>query len=136
MKKIDIACIVDDDPIFVYGAKRMMELADFCNGFLIFKNGHDALYKLKALINSGEDLPDLILLDLNMPIMDGWQFLDNFTKIKIDKKIIIYIVSSSIDPVDLEKSKQYSVVSNFVVKPISLDKVRDIMNDITENNLK
>lgn len=131
MKKIDIACIVDDDPIFVYGAKRLMELADFCNGFLIFNNGHDALFKLKSLIKSGEGLPDLILLDLNMPIMDGWQFLDNFTKIETDKKIIIYIVSSSIDPVDTEKAKQYSIVSNFVVKPISADKVVEIMQEIT-----
>tara|TARA_R110002124_G_scaffold120895_6_gene278973 strand:- start:31561 stop:31965 length:405 start_codon:yes stop_codon:yes gene_type:complete len=134
MKKIDIACIVDDDPIFVYGAKRMMELADFCNGFMIFNNGHDALHKLKALIESNHNLPDLILLDLNMPIMDGWQFLDNFTRINIEKKIIIYIVSSSIDPVDLERSKKYSVVSNFVVKPISVHKVKEIMEEITRIN--
>ncbi|WP_432411897.1 response regulator [Rasiella sp. SM2506] len=134
MKKIDIACIVDDDPIFVYGAKRMMELADFCNSFLIFNNGHDALHKLKTLIKCKDELPDLILLDLNMPIMDGWQFLDNFTQIKIDKKIIIYIVSSSIDPVDMERSKQYSSVSNFVVKPISVDKVKEIMQDVMKNN--
>jgi len=132
MKKIDLACIVDDDPIFVYGAKRMLELADFCNGFLIFNNGHDALFKLKTLIKSGENLPDLILLDLNMPIMDGWQFLDNFTKINIEKKIIIYIVSSSIDPIDIEKSKSYAAVSNFVVKPISFDKIKELMHDITE----
>lgn len=134
MKKIDIACIVDDDPIFVYGAKRLLELADFCNGFLIFNNGHDALFKLKALIESGKELPDLILLDLNMPIMDGWQFLDNFTQIKIEKKIIIYIVSSSIDPKDLEKSKMYASVSNFVVKPISFDKIKELMQEITKAN--
>ncbi|WP_271856265.1 response regulator [Patiriisocius marinus] len=134
MKKIDIACIVDDDPIFVYGAKRMMQLANFCNGFLIFNNGKEALRKLKSIIDSGEDLPDLILLDLNMPIMDGWQFLDNFTQIEVDKKIIIYIVSSSIDPVDIERSKKYGMVSNFVVKPISTDKVKEIMQEIAENN--
>ncbi|QIE59472.1 response regulator [Rasiella rasia] len=131
MKKIDLACIVDDDPIFVYGAKRMLELANFCNGFLIFHNGHDALFKLKALIESKEELPDLILLDLNMPIMDGWQFLDNFTKIKVEKEIIIYIVSSSIDPIDIEKSKTYASVSNFVVKPITFDKIIELMQEIT-----
>ena len=134
MKKIDLACIVDDDPIFVYGAKRMLELANFCNGFLVFNNGHDALFKLKALIKSGEELPDLILLDLNMPIMDGWQFLDNFTKIKLEKKIIIYIVSSSIDPVDIEKSKEYEAVSNFVVKPISFNKIKELMEGLSDED--
>lgn len=86
MKKIDIACIVDDDPIFVYGAKRMMQLENFCNGFLVFNNGQEALLKLTKLVSSGKNLPDLILLDLNMPIMDGWQFLDRFTQIKVEKK--------------------------------------------------
>ncbi|GER60406.1 response regulator [Patiriisocius marinus] len=101
---------------------------------MIFNNGKEALRKLKSIIDSGEDLPDLILLDLNMPIMDGWQFLDNFTQIEVDKKIIIYIVSSSIDPVDIERSKKYGMVSNFVVKPISTDKVKEIMQEIAENN--
>ncbi len=133
MKVLDLTCIVDDDPIFVYGAKRMMELANFSNAFLIFNNGHDALAKLKSLIESGENLPDLILLDLNMPIMDGWQFLDSFTEFKIDKEIIIYILSSSVDPVDHERSKHYSIVNNFVVKPISVDKVTEIMDEIISN---
>ncbi|WP_323757108.1 response regulator [Roseivirga sp.] len=129
MKKIDIACIIDDDPIFVFGAKRMMELADFCNGFMVFQDGRKALDGLSAIVASGNNLPELILLDLNMPVMDGWQFLDEFTKIKIDKKITLYIVSSSIDSEDFNKAETYEVVSNYIVKPITMDALKDILED-------
>ncbi len=129
MKKIDIACIIDDDPIFVFGAKRMMELADFCNGFMVFQDGRKALDGLSAIVASGKNLPELILLDLNMPVMDGWQFLDEFTKIKTDKRITLYIVSSSIDNEDFNKAETYEVVSNYIVKPITMDALKDILED-------
>ena len=87
MKKIDLACIIDDDPIFVFGIKKMMELSEFCNGFIVYKNGHEALNNLKAIVSSGGKIPDVILLDLNMPILDGWQFLEEFTKVPCPKKI-------------------------------------------------
>lgn len=134
MKKIDIACIVDDDPIFVFGAKRIMELSNFCKSFMVFNNGKDALDSLSPLVVSGENVPDVILLDLNMPIMDGWQFLDEFIKIKTNKKILIYIVSSSIDPADTEKAKKYQNVSNFIVKPITVDNLKTILQQITEEH--
>lgn len=132
MKQIDIACIIDDDPIFVFGAKRMMELSDFCNSFMIFKNGQEAIDNLKPIIRSGENIPDVILLDINMPIMDGWQFLDEFIKIESTKEITIFIVSSSIDPADKERVKQYQNVSNYVVKPISLETLKRISQDFSE----
>ena len=129
MRKIDIACIIDDDPIFVFGAKRMMELADFCNGFMVFQDGKKALDGLSAIVASGNNLPQLILLDLNMPVMDGWQFLDEFTKIKTDKKITLYIVSSSIDSEDFNKAETYEVVSNYIVKPITMEAIKDILEN-------
>jgi CheY-like chemotaxis protein len=127
MIKIDLACIIDDDPIFVFGAKKIMQAADFCNGYLIFHNGEEALINLESIISAGEKLPDIILLDLNMPIMDGWQFLDEFTKIKTHKKITIYIITSSIDPADVEKSKEYDNVNNYIVKPITLESLQEIL---------
>ncbi|MFL1897123.1 response regulator [Aquimarina sp. 2-A2] len=129
MKKIDLACIVDDDPIFVFGIKKVMELANFCNGFLVFKNGREALDKLKAIISSGEKLPDILLLDLNMPILDGWQFLEEFTKIPCSKKITIYIVTSSVDPQDVAKAKSYELVSDYIVKPISVKRLKEILKE-------
>ncbi|WP_340203511.1 response regulator [Ascidiimonas sp. W6] len=130
MAKIDIACLIDDDPIFVFGAKKMMELANFCNRFLVYKNGDEAIKALSAILKSQEGFPDIILLDLNMPILDGWQFLDEFLKIEVPKKILIYVVSSSKDPSDINRAKSYKQVNNFVVKPISMDDLKAIIQDV------
>ncbi|MGB3606864.1 MAG: response regulator [Psychroserpens sp.] len=130
MSKIDIACIIDDDPIFVFGAKRMMQLADFCKSFMLFKDGEEALNALTPLMMSGEKIPDVILLDINMPIMDGWQFLDEFTKIKTSRQVTIFIVSSSIDPADQHKVQEYEHVSNFIIKPISIPVLKEILEDM------
>ncbi|WP_179348096.1 response regulator [Winogradskyella pacifica] len=127
MNKIDVACIIDDDPIFVFGAKRMMELSDFCDSFMVFKNGQEALNSLKPIMIAGENVPDIILLDINMPIMDGWQFLDEFVKIESHKLLTIYIVSSSIDPVDINRAKRYKTISNYIIKPISTDTLKEIL---------
>eukprot|EP00388_Colpodella_angusta_P015263 GDKJ01037855.1.p1 GENE.GDKJ01037855.1~~GDKJ01037855.1.p1 ORF type:complete len:130 (+),score=19.19 GDKJ01037855.1:128-517(+) len=129
MKKIDIACIIDDDPIFVFGTKRLMQLANFCNGFLVVKNGKEAYDNLKASIIAGEKLPDLILLDLNMPIWDGWQFLDEFIQIPIENAVTIFIVTSSIDPEDIKRAKSYEIVSNYLVKPIKMDDLKKLMEE-------
>ncbi|WP_298322913.1 response regulator [uncultured Dokdonia sp.] len=129
MKQIDIACIIDDDPIFVFGAQRLMKMSNFCKGFLIFHDGEQALNHLAPVLRGTVEsaIPDVILLDINMPILDGWQFLDGIITIEVIKKITIFIVTSSIDPRDKEKAKSYSNVKNFVVKPITQDKLNDLM---------
>nr|WKN34063.1 response regulator [Tunicatimonas sp. TK19036] len=128
MKKIDLACIIDDDPVYVYGAKRLMEIVDFCENLLVFHNGEDAIKYLKPVVEQGEKAPEIILLDINMPIMDGWQFLDEFAKIQphCRRKIAIYMVSSSIDPADFNKAKSYSEVSDYIIKPIEEDDLRSL----------
>ncbi|MDF9798463.1 CheY-like chemotaxis protein [Catalinimonas alkaloidigena] len=120
MKKIKLACIIDDDTIYVYGVKKLMKIVDFCENTLVFKNGKEAIKYLKPVIEQGEGIPDVILLDINMPVMDGWQFLDEFVKIKPKtKEITIYMVSSSVDPEDVNKVKDYADVSDYIIKPIT-----------------
>ena len=129
MKKVELACIIDDDPVYTDYTKEIFELADFCNSYFIYNNGKEALDKLTAIILNGENIPELILLDLNMPVMDGWEFLDEFIKIPTPKKIYIYIVTSSIDPEDTNKAKQYEAIKNYIIKPIS----REVLKDILDN---
>lgn len=129
MKKINIACIIDDDPIFVYGVKKVMNIINFCDNIMVFRNGQEALDNLKAIITSDDALPDVIILDLNMPVLDGWQFLDQFIKIPCKKKIVLYIASSSVDPADTLKAKSYEIVSDYIIKPISIKKLTSVLND-------
>ena len=130
MKKIKLACIVDDDPIFVFGIKKMMKLTEFCENFLVFKNGQEALESLLAIIDKEKEIPQLILLDLNMPVMDGWEFLEEFTKVNPPKEITIYILTSSIDPRDVKRAKKFSRVSNYVVKPITIEQLEEIKKSL------
>lgn len=130
MKKIAITCIIDDDPIFIFGTQRMMKIGNFCDSFMIFNNGKNAIDTLRKIILAEDTLPDLILLDLNMPIMDGWDFLDEFTQIPCKKKITIYIITSSIDSEDLKKAKTYTNVSNYILKPITIEGLKSIFEDV------
>tara|TARA_R100000935_G_C2774006_1_gene138840 strand:- start:150 stop:542 length:393 start_codon:yes stop_codon:yes gene_type:complete len=130
MKKINLACIIDDDPIHVFGTKKIMQLANICQDFMVFHNGEEALRKLSALVKGGENIPEVILLDLNMPIMDGWEFLEAFTKIPTQRKVHIYIVSSSLSVDDINRAKNMKSVNNYIIKPIALEYIKEIVNDL------
>ncbi len=131
MGKIESSCIIDDDPIAIYGIKRSMKEIDFCNKIVVYKNGQDAIDGLNNMVAEGIALPSIILLDLNMPIMDGWEFLDDFIKIPNNstKAVTIYIISSSIDPRDVIKVQDYSLVSNYILKPIKSADLLKLLSD-------
>ncbi len=132
MKKIDRICIVDDDSILVYGMKLMMNEVDFCEEVLEYSNGLDAIEGLASIVNDGEPLPLIIFLDLNMPIMDGWEFLDEFIKTpnyNLDN-VSIYIISSSVDPRDREKANEYEIVKGYILKPVTTNDFSEIQEAI------
>ncbi len=119
MKKLQVACVIDDDNMFTYLVSKQMKQAGFCDRILVFNDGDEALNYFRPNIAIPDSLPSVILLDLNMPVLDGWQFLDEFTKFEIAKKITVYIVSSSVDPADHLRASTYEQVSDFYVKPIT-----------------
>jgi CheY-like chemotaxis protein len=86
-----------------------------------FFNGLEAIDELKDKVET-DNIPDLILLDINMPVYDGWQFLEEFKKIKqkLTKEITVYMVSSSNDATDISKSKEYKdEVKKYYYKPMT-----------------
>ena len=116
MGVIESACVIDDDPICVFGLRRMLKEVNFSDNISVYNNGLDAINGFKSLIADGEKLPSVIFLDLNMPIMDGWDFLADFVKLPSENRdnVCIYIVSSSLDPKDLSKAKEINAVSNYL----------------------
>lgn len=124
-KPIHTACIIDDDPAYVYLTKRIITIKKLCKNLLIYENGRIAMRELTYLLEYAEDFPELILLDINMPEMDGWEFLEAFTQLKprLDKKVTIYMVSSSVDQKDYDQAKHYEDVTDYIVKPIDYDQL-------------
>lgn len=108
--------LVDDEDVFHWIVKKYVEKMDASCEFLSFYNG-DEIYQY--LLSAPDIVPDILLLDLNMPVSSGWQFLENYVKTERTENIDIYIVSSSIDPQDKEKADQFTVVTDFISKPIS-----------------
>lgn len=132
MKKLESACIIDDDDILIFGMKILMKEVGFCENILVYSNGLEAIEGMLDIINRGESLPSVIFLDLNMPILDGWGFLEDFLKIPNNNRdyVTIYIMSSSIDPRDEERSNAYQgVVSNYILKPIKPSHLERILQE-------
>lgn len=123
---LDTILFVDDDPITLMLCKMVINKASFSNEIITAKNGEEALNYFKTFkdINSENQpkkQPQLIFLDLNMPVMGGWEFLDIFSTADYSdyNTIKVIILSSTIDPEDLEKAKKYPMVLDFLSKPIS-----------------
>lgn len=129
MKPHNSVCIIDDDHIFIYGAKRLIAETSFCDELLVYENGQDALDELKERPKNNLELPGIIFLDLNMPMMTGWEFLDEFLQIEAKNisRTHVYIVSSSVDPKDLLKIKEYEVIRNYILKPVRADDLEKII---------
>jgi len=121
--KNKITYIIDDDKLSIKLMSMLISKNEFCEEIISFSNPQLALDELKKNCNIPLNLPDVILLDLNMPILDGWQFLDEFILLPICKEICIFIVSSSIDPYDIEMAKEYDMVKSYIMKPITSKKL-------------
>jgi len=129
---IKLSCIIDDDAVYINLVKKIIDIKKLSENLLIFKNGKEALDYFAAIIENlnEEAFPEIILLDLNMPVMDGWNFLKEFTALKPPKSMstTLYIVSSSIDDYEIQKAKSYEWVTDYLIKPLNLQEFESIFN--------
>ena len=129
-----IICIIDDDEVYQFTVTKNIQSQQLAKKILVFSDGEEALNFLCANIGDNNAVPDVIFLDINMPIMDGWQFLEEYIRLKprIGKKVTLYMVSSSVDPADTQRAKQIEEASDYIIKPITPDQLKVIVNTLQE----
>lgn len=131
MKILKSVIIIDDDDIFVYLTRKAIQQANITDDIKSFGNGLDALAFLKENWANPSLLPELIFLDLSMPVMDGWQFLQEYSAlVPLENKIILYILTSSISPEDIERSNGIDAVSDMLIKPITKEKLLEVLKNL------
>ena len=126
---------VDDDPITLMLCKKVIERTSFAKEIVTAQNGEEAFKYFKEIIaeiknGNSVEYPKLVLLDLNMPVMNGWEFLDVYSKNKFQDLLItkFIVLSSTIDPDDVNKSKTYKMVIDFMSKPITTEMLESLKN--------
>lgn len=132
MRTLTKICIVDDDDIYRFTIERTLESLELATKTMTFSDGEQAINFISDHHNEDAELPDIIFLDIDMPVMDGFQFMEEYEKIKsnVAKDMTIYMVSSSMDPVDIDSAKKIASISDYIVKPISSDRLKSILEDL------
>ncbi len=128
MSTVSLTCLIDDDEIFVYAMKKIINLKQLSRETITFDRVEKALDYFSINKNEAALLPDVVLLDINLPGEDGWDFIESFEQISAEmiKKPKIYMLSSSANPADQQKALSNKNIENYYVKPLSKDDFKEI----------
>jgi CheY-like chemotaxis protein len=129
MIKFKRTLLIDDDPITNFLHEKVVTKMNITEDIRIAINGKEALEIIEGLCQCGEGCPDLIFLDINMPVMDGFEFLDHFHKLEINnrKNILVVIVSSSANPNDIELAQKLNI--KIIQKPLMQENIEFLFAD-------
>ncbi|MGZ3751892.1 MAG: response regulator [Mucilaginibacter sp.] len=122
--------LIDDDIIYHKIVQLMLKVRHPNDETTFSYDGRAIIEFLDQNKAKNELLPDCILVDLNMPVFDGWDFLNSYQKIYkfIKKKIDIYVVSSSINPREIARTKKYPFVHSYIIKPLTMELIDKIVH--------
>ena len=124
--------IIDDDEINNFIAAKLIDKIPPKAKVSTCVNGQEGINFVKNKLNNQNEFPDIIFLDINMPLMNGWEFLEEYEQIKNDikKKVTINMLSSSVYNDDITKAETYTTVNKFISKPLTVDKIKDLYESL------
>ena len=123
--------VIDDDDINIFIIKKIVEKTGYNVEMTAKTNGQLAIDYIKEIINT-PNFPNLILIDINMPILNGWEFIEAYELLGITRKVDMYMLSSSVYENDIEKAKSYKTVKGFISKPLSIDRLIELLKGIED----
>lgn len=128
MSKLQQVWVIDDDPINNIVFRKLSDFTAFTDKLVDFVSAVDALDQLQQLASDNDALPDAIFLDVSMPIVSGWDFLDrlkNILSTNLDS-VTIYMLTSSSNQSDIHRAARHTCVNDYIVKPMTVDKLNEI----------
>ena len=120
--------IIDDDPIVIFLHKKIIQKCELAADPLTFLNGKQCLDFFIQSANEHDN--HLLFLDINMPVMNGWEFLEKIQKTSFAKKVFVVMTTSSVDSYDRKKAMEYSQVISFLEKPLTIEKCKEIHSNL------
>lgn len=123
--------VIDDDDINIFIIKKIVEKTGYAVNMVSKNNGQVAIDYLHSITNEQSIFPDLILIDINMPILNGWEFLEAYDKLAITNNPDMYMLSSSVYENDIEKAKTFKSIKGFISKPLTIDRLAELLRLIT-----
>lgn len=122
--------IIDDDDINIFIIRKIVEKTGFKVNMTSKSNGQLAADYLAEIADQQELFPHLILIDINMPVLNGWEFLEAYDRLGITHKVDMYMLSSSVYENDIEKAKTYKTIKGFISKPLSIERLSELLKGI------
>jgi CheY-like chemotaxis protein len=131
MRKLNKILLVDDDSTSNFLTQMILEDLQVTDSIIVKKNGQEALdYINETCIHNGEDCPELIFLDINMPIMDGFELLDELQRLKEMRAdgshTTVVLLTTSNNPKDIEKARTYHI-THYIEKPLTEESIRQLL---------
>jgi CheY-like chemotaxis protein len=122
--------LIDDDPVSNKISQLFLRKHRWSAQVVAFEDGQQALQALQTG-NGTQSVPDVILLDVGMPVYDGWDFLEEYEKLprELTGRSLLYMLSSSINPPDIQKAAHYRTVKAYLTKPLTLQALEQIQQD-------
>lgn len=129
IKKVNCIMLIDDDKDDNFYHERVIRKNDASNTIVVKESGIEALDYLESTRDPTIPLPDLIILDINMPGMNGWEFLEEFKKLdeELQSKLVVIMLTTSVNPADEAIAKTYNILADFKTKPLTKEMLEDIL---------
>ena len=133
MNKFKLLVFIDDDEATNFYNKYIVTQSGICEQALFFEKAEDALLYFQKLKdeNRHDTIPDAIFLDINMPKIDGWMFLEKYAKINLKKSPVVLMLTTSLSPSDKVKGEGNSMVYKFLTKPLTNENLMELIKELS-----
>lgn len=129
MKKLNCILLVEDDDTTNFYHQFLIEKLHAADHVAVARNGQEALEYLGSALEGKAVRPDLILLDINMPVMDGFEFIEHYERLPREgmSQVLVVLLTSSMHPTDIERAKAHPVIAEYLYKPLLETSLSDVV---------